>query len=125
MSVINLAHKVIPDLFEIEKEKLLALPDTRNFNQNVFQDFPPMHFTRPSSGKLQQLENDPCFSRKDKMSESDLKPSIYGLQRHRHYFGSEPDLSAANCDLRQFPYKITDEVEEEQTALKNKNNRYL
>lgn len=112
-AVIDLASKVIPDLFEIEKEKILALPDPREHSDNVFNDKPPMHFDRPSSGKLSDFELDGLFSsqrKKDKTSrkgQKQLMPCVYGLQNHRQYYGSMPDLSSANCNYEQFPYKIT------------------
>jgi len=110
VAVINLANKVIPDLFEIEKEKILALPDPRS-HHNAIQDFTPMHFSRPFSATSYSKESEVSSCKKESLQESDLKPSIYGLNRQRHYYGSSPDLSSANCDFNLYPYKLTDDVD--------------
>ncbi|XP_053392741.1 uncharacterized protein LOC123564083 [Mercenaria mercenaria] len=110
-AVIDLANKVIPDLFEIEKQKILALPDPRDYGQNVYQNMPPMHFSRPSSAKYSDTDVDSShFCKKgigSKSVRNGLKPSVYGLQRQRQFYGSAPDLSSTNCNFDQYPYKIS------------------
>lgn len=113
-AVIDLANKVIPDLFQIEKQKLLALPSTTDYNQNVIEHMPPMHFSRPSSAKYTEFDFDindsSCGCKKGsktKIAKQGLKPSVYGLQRQRQFYGSAPDLSSTNCYFDQYPYKIS------------------
>lgn len=108
--VVNLAQRVVPELFEIEKERLLALPDPRNYSQNACQDFPPMHFSKPSLRNLQSEVNENCCYKKDKPDKNGLKPSIYGLQRQRQFYGSAPDLTSAD-GFSKFPYKLSDDVD--------------
>ncbi|XP_060574758.1 uncharacterized protein LOC132732363, partial [Ruditapes philippinarum] len=115
-AVVDLANKVIPDLFEIEKQKILALPDPRDYSQNVYQNMPPMHFSRPSSAKYSDFDADYCsFNKKGSKCKSvkkGLQPSVYGLQRHRQFYGSAPDLTSTNCYFDQYPYKISQTIEE-------------
>ena len=127
-AVVDLANKVIPDLFEIEKQKILALPEPRDYSQNVYQNMPPMHFSRPSSAKNCDSENGFCSTdkkeSKSKSVKKGLQPSVYGLQRQRHFYGSAPDLSSTNCYFDQYPYKISQNLIEETNLDHNVKTRY-
>ncbi|WAQ95315.1 hypothetical protein MAR_028005 [Mya arenaria] len=113
VAVIDLVDKVIPELSDIDRERLLALPDPKDFNN--LHELPPMHFSRPSSAKYDMVyadNDDQSLSKRKKKvrkQENDLKPSIYGLQRNRHFYGSAPDLTSTDSNLEQFPYKCSDE----------------
>lgn len=104
ISVIDLASKVIPDLFEIEKEKLLALPAPKDVHRDAFQDCPPMHYANPLP-EFHAVNADNKQDLSSKLLKNDLKPCVYGLQRQRYMFGSAPDLRDLNDDCDTFPYK--------------------
>lgn len=45
---------------------------------------------------------------KDKEKEDRLKPSVFGLEKKRHIFGSVPDVSEAETGMESFPFKLND-----------------
>ena len=105
VAVIDIADNITPALLDIQREQLLALPDTRNYNNNS-SDNKHMSFTRPSSASYAHEHNEKCGCKSNVLSkevEQRLKPSIYGLHRHRHVYGSTPDLTSDNLEC--FPYK--------------------
>ena len=113
VAVVDLADNITPALFNIQREQLLALPDTRHYNDNA-SDVKPMSFTRPSSASYAHKHTEKCGCKNNILSkevEKRLKPSIYGLHRQRHVYGSAPDLTCDNLEC--FPYK----------AAKTENNR--
>ena len=114
VAVIDLADNITPALFDIQREQLLALPDSRNYNNNAPEN-KHMSFARPSSAGYSHEHSEQCSCRSNILSkevEQRLKPSIYGLQRQRHVYGSSPDLTSDNSEC--FPYK----------ADKTENNRH-
>ncbi|XP_052275927.1 uncharacterized protein LOC127875130 [Dreissena polymorpha] len=108
ISIIDLASKVIPDLFEIEKEKLLALPAPKEVHRDAFQDCLPMHFSNPLP-EFYSVKTDNKQDLSSKLLQNDLKPCVYGLQRRRYMFGSAPDLRTVNDDCDTFPYKCSND----------------
>ena len=107
LAVIDLANEVTPDLFEIQREKLLALPAPPNYDKPI-QNVASMSFSRPSSASYDHEHSNECVCRTSTLSkdvEQRLKPSIYGLQKHRQVYGSAPDLSCDNSEV--FPYKMS------------------
>ena len=107
IAVVDLVDNITPDLVDIQKEKLLALPAPENYSK-TFLDMAPMSFSRPSSAHYDQKQNKECVCKSNNLPddvEKLLKPSIYGLQKQRQVFGSAPDLS---CDTSEsFPYKVS------------------
>ena len=107
LAVIDLANEVTPDLFEIQKEKLLALPAPPNYDKPI-QNVASMSFSRPSSASYDHEHSNECVCRTSSLSkdvEQRLKPSIYGLQKHRQVYGSAPDLSCDSSEV--YPYKMS------------------
>ena len=116
VAVIDLVNKVIPDISDIERDRLL------NFHEsNHLKDFPyiePMHFSKPQTNHFEfspdENETKVKEAKKKAKEQSDLKPSIYGLQNKRHYYGSAPDLRCSGSSGDQFPYKYSDQFSEQQ-----------
>ena len=121
-SVIDITNEIMPDLFDIERDKMLALPEPRASN---IENKLPMYFHKQNSFFYEHVcEKDTCCSCKtdklSKLQQNTLKPSVYGLEKQRQVYGSAPDISKLNVEENQFPYKMnglsTSEVKEKEST---------